>query len=372
MQTKLLSLVATFFIAAMSMSQGLKIGEGVVVNTAAGVNIVVQNGSLTNNGTGDLSNSNLYMKGSTSGNIDGNTATTVNNLYLEKGTAILSLGNDLSVRNNVVFQNGLLDLNGHNLLLYPAGLLVNESEANHITGPLGGTVSIIVDLNAPAGANPGNLGAIITCSKDMGRVNVHRGHNSQMNNASGKSILRWYLIEPTNNSSLGATFRFTYLDGELNGLDEGTLNMWKSTTGGNSWTKVNASGSSSTLNFIDATVNSFVRYTLSSSNFSLTNSNQYVSSADSRVNELNKLLSVTLVPNPVHLQGKVLINSGSAFNTELALFSSDGKRLMQQAVDLHQGINQATINTSSLAAGLYYLVVEMQDGTTRKISFLKE
>ena len=171
----------------------------------------------------------------------------------------------------------------------PLYFLVNESETSHITGPLGGTVSITVDLNAPAGANPGNLGAIITCSKDMGRVNLHRGHNSQTNNGSGKSILRWYLVEPTNNSSLAATFRFTYLDGELNGLDEGTLNMWKSTTGGLSWNKVTAAGSSTALNFIDATVNSFVRYTLSSSNFSLTNSNQYASSADSRVNELNKL-----------------------------------------------------------------------------------
>jgi len=35
MQTKLLSLVATFFIAAMSMSQGLKIGDGVVVGAGA-------------------------------------------------------------------------------------------------------------------------------------------------------------------------------------------------------------------------------------------------------------------------------------------------------------------------------------------------
>ena len=91
MQTKLLSLVATFFIAAVTMSQGLKIGEGVVLNTTAGVNIVVQNGSLTNNGAGDLSNSNLYMKGSVTGNIDGSTATTVSNLYINKGTSVLSL-----------------------------------------------------------------------------------------------------------------------------------------------------------------------------------------------------------------------------------------------------------------------------------------
>src|SRR5207342_3268404 len=150
------------------------------------------------------------------------------NLYINKTSSPVALNSDVDVIHNVVFAKGRLDLNGHNLVLSPSGLLVGENEFNHITGLSGGYVSITVPLNAPSGANPGNLGAIITSSKDLGSVVIQRGHSSQTNQGSGKSILRYFNIQPSNNTVLNAVFRFTYLDAELNGLTESSLNMWKS------------------------------------------------------------------------------------------------------------------------------------------------
>jgi hypothetical protein len=370
MRIKLLSLVVTSFIAIFAMGQGFVINPGTTVKTGNGVSIVVQDGDLVNNGSGDLSNSNLYMTGSNPGNIGGTSVTTASNLYINKSSSQVLLENDLNVNNNVVFQNGLLDLNGHNLSLSSSGLLVNENEVNHIIGPLGGSVGISLNLNAPAGANPGNLGAIITCSKDMGRVTILRGHKAQTNNGIGTGILRYFDIQPQNNSALGATFRFTYLDAELNGLTESSLNMWKSTNGGSSWTKVTAIGSNTSLNLIDATVNVFSRYTLSSTTFSLT-PQQSIAALDSRTSHMNKV-SIALMPNPVTLQGRVLINSSIAVNSELVVYASNGSKIMEQPLSLRAGVNQTTVNTSALVAGLYYIVVDMQDGANSKIMFIKE
>ncbi len=369
MRKKLLSLVVTSFITALSMAQGLKINPGTTFKTNAGISIVIHNTNLVNNGNGDLSKSNVYLTGSTQDNIGGTAATTVSNLYINKSAATATLQSDVSVVNNVVFQNGLLDLNGHNLLLSPAGLLVGENEFNHVTGPSGGYVSITVPLNAPSSANPGNLGALISSAKNMGSVVVQRGHNSQTKQGSGKSILRYYNIQPSINTGLNAVFRFTYLDAELNGLTESSLNMWRSTNGGGNWATIAASGQNIALNFVEiSNVNVFYRYTLSSSTFTFNKpvAENMKAAADNRVS------SVALSPNPVSIKEKVTISTTGAFNSNLSVFTDDGRKLIQQPVHLDAGVNQVTVDMHALVPGTYYLVIEMNDGTRKTIPFIKQ
>jgi len=239
MKRSIVSLLVATGIAWGACAQGLIIQPGAALKATESANIVLKNGNLVNNGSSDLSNCNLYLTGNAAVYTGGTSTLTLGNLYINKPSSSVSLQHDLSIINNVNFINGLLLLNGHNLLLSSTGLLVGENETNHITGSNGGYVSITVNLNAPSGANPGNLGASITSSKNLGSVLIQRGHKAQTNNGSGNSILRYYNIQPSNNSSLNAVFRFTYLDAELNGLSESTLKMWKSTNGGGSWNKVN-------------------------------------------------------------------------------------------------------------------------------------
>jgi hypothetical protein len=67
----------------------------------------------------------------------------------------------------------------------------------------------------------------------MGVLQILRSHQPKANpgNAAATSIQRSYLIMPDNNTGLNATLRFYYLDAELNGKNENTLTLWRSTDG---------------------------------------------------------------------------------------------------------------------------------------------
>ncbi len=91
------------------------------------------------------------------------------------------------------------------------GLLLGESDNSRIVGSAGGEVLFVAALNAPAGVNPGNLGAWISSSKNLGSVTIRRGHKA-LSLPGGNSILRYFTISPSNNSGLAATLRFGYFD----------------------------------------------------------------------------------------------------------------------------------------------------------------
>src|SRR5215831_9631993 len=146
MRTKIISLVFLSLVASSATAQGIKINPGTVLKANAGIKIVLQNGGLTNNGNADLSNGDLYMVGGSQAGIGGTSGATVSNLYINKSSSSVLLNSNLNVINTVVFQNGLLDLNGNNLSLSPAGSLVGETEVNHITGAAGGYVTVTVNL----------------------------------------------------------------------------------------------------------------------------------------------------------------------------------------------------------------------------------
>src|SRR5439155_20397820 len=104
-------------------------------------------------------------------------------------------------------------------------------------------------LNNPQSMNPGNLGATITSSKNLGLVTIKRGYKEQSGgNAFNKSILRYYKITPANNTQLSATLRFSYLDAELNGVNESTANLFKSANNGSIWTGMNANAPDVNIN----------------------------------------------------------------------------------------------------------------------------
>jgi hypothetical protein len=152
-----------------------------------------------------------------------------------------------------------------NILLQPAALLNGESETSYITGTNGGYVQITNTLNAPTLVNAGNLGAVITSTENLGSTIIRRGHVSQINAyGAGNSILRYYDIIPTNNASLNAGLQLTYLDAELNGLDENSLVLVKSTDNIN-WTSQGFDSRNTTANYVEkAGLADFSRWTLSS------------------------------------------------------------------------------------------------------------
>ncbi len=136
--------------------------------------------------------------------------------------------------------------------------ITGESETSYAYSAGNGYIQSMATLNAPSSVNPGGLGAVITSGANMGSTIVRRSFLSASNaSGSGNSILRRYNITPTNNTGLNATLRFQYLDAELNGLDESSLVLWRSTDDIH-WTSMGFNARNTATNYVElAGINSF-------------------------------------------------------------------------------------------------------------------
>jgi hypothetical protein len=263
------SLCLCFGLVLLSVSKNttaqLQITPGSFLKTYGNANLVLQNIGLNNNGGFNQTEGTVMFKGDASATIRGSQPIAFNNLILAKYTnAGIVLERGINVNNQVVFTGGLLDLNSFDVDLAAYALLIGENENSRIVGANGGKVKITVNLNPPTAANPGNLGAVITSTANLGSVLIQRGHQSQMNTANaGSSILRYYDITPTNNSSLKATFRFNYFNAELNNIAENDLLLFKGTANAN-WGSVGYTTRDAAQNFVEKiNLPDFSRWTLS-------------------------------------------------------------------------------------------------------------
>jgi len=151
-----------------------------------------------------------------------------NNLVVNKFGKTLQFNTHIQADGNVTFTAGMVELNNKNLTLgQPGGILINETEASHITGLFGGKVILTTSLSNPNANNPGNIGVSITSSSNLGATTIQRGHIPLVLPVIGNSVNRYFDVSPTNNTNLNATLRFNYFDSELNGLSEPTLNLFR-------------------------------------------------------------------------------------------------------------------------------------------------
>ncbi|MGB4844279.1 MAG: hypothetical protein WBP16_07430, partial [Ferruginibacter sp.] len=258
------ALITTLQIAAQNT---FYIGPGATVTTTGGATITLRDMNLENNGTinqqpGDGM---FYFSGTTDNTISGNNAPLFDIFRIAKaGTAKVLLQRSINVGSSVVFTAGLIDLNNNNIFLSPAALLTGEDETSRITGTIGGFVEITSNLNNPSFANPGNLGASITSTANLGGTIIRRGHKSQTNGfGGGNSVFRYYDIIPSNNTVLNATLNFRYFDAELNGLTENILTLWKSSNN-TLWVDQGFSRRSAVANYVERNaIADFSRWTLS-------------------------------------------------------------------------------------------------------------
>ncbi len=245
----------------------MHIASGTTIKLTSGVVVNLNNTNLIVDGTlQQTAGDGTYMfTGNLATSISGSSLPVFDKLVVATATAnTLSLQHDINVISQVGFTSGLLDLNGNNLNLGSTGLLMGESESSRVIGPSGGKVFATATLNAPSLVNPGNLGAIITSSGDLGITAISRGHQSQAIGGTGASIFRYFDITPTNDANLNAGLRQQYFDAELNGFDPNSLQVWSSPDNIN-WTNLGFTDRDTTLHYVDLTgINSFSRWTLSS------------------------------------------------------------------------------------------------------------
>lgn len=245
------------------------IGAGAQVQLTGNVQVTLRDADLVNHGTLIPGNSTVYLSGLTNTVIGGTMPVQFHILHLNKSTGrSVVLQQPVHVSNSVQFEQGLADLNGHDLDLGSTGLLQGESENSRIVGATGGEVLFMAALNAPAGANPGNLGASISSPKNLGSVTVRRGHRS-LTLPGGKSILRYFNISTSNNSGLAATLRFRYFEGELAALPENDLVLWRSPDAA-TWSSERFDTRNAAQNYVEKTgIDAFSTWTLAAPSASL-------------------------------------------------------------------------------------------------------
>jgi hypothetical protein len=230
--------------------------------------LTLQNSNMVNHGSFTAGNGTVLFNGNAASSISGTQPIQFYELSIGKtASASVSLLRSIGVVQRVSFNSGFLHLNGFDTDLGTTGVLLNEQEGSRIIGPNGGQVLFSTVLNNPVGANPGNLGAIISSGQNLGTVVLRRGHQPQVNGAgAGSSILRYYDILPANNTALDATLRFHYFDAELNGLAENGLILWKSPNNLH-WSSQQFTSRNTISNYVEKTgITDFSRWTLSSVN----------------------------------------------------------------------------------------------------------
>jgi Secretion system C-terminal sorting domain len=242
-------------------AQGLIITSGTNLVANGNVQLVLNDGGITNNGTFTKSTSTFIFTGSSANSfIAGSSTTDFYNLTINKSTFGLTLNSQIAVSNLLdMISVDSLFLNNYTINLGTTGSLNGESATKRITGRTGGYIEAIRTLNAPSNSNPGNLGAVISSAANMGSTIVRRGHVTQANG----SVFRYFDIMPTNNTGLDASLNFYYQDAELNGNTEATLDFFYSTDGGLNWTyETKLSGNTSSNYVSDNLIDAFSRVTI--------------------------------------------------------------------------------------------------------------
>jgi hypothetical protein len=343
-----------------SAQASLQATPGATIKTANNSFIVLDNMHLVNNGSfvqvaGDGT---IKFTGNADVNISGGSVAIFDKLNIAKTTNFkVALQQNVNVVGQVNFTSGLLDLNNSVLNLGTTGTVNGEAETSRIFSFGNGYVQVINLLNMPVSANPGNLGAIITSTKNLGSVTIRRGHLAQINvSGTTPGILRYYDILPAIDNGLKATLRFQYFDAELNGLNESTLELWKQDKKG--WTNVSFTSRSAVDNYVEKTgISALSRWTLSGV------INSPLKKADPVYTNLIKENSISknqlsVWPNPVLKLVNVGIDVINPSSINLKLYDASGSLILIRQGNLSAGKNFMHIDISKLPPGTYNLIAE--------------
>jgi len=346
-------------------AQGLlQATSGATIKTVNNSFIVLDNVHVVNNGSfvqaaGDGT---IKFTGNADVNISGSSIAIFDKLNIAKTTSFkVTFQQDVNVVGQVNFTSGLLDLNNSVLNLGTTGLVNGETETSRIFTLGNGYVQVINLLNMPVSANPGNLGAIISSTKNLGSVTIRRGHLAQANvSGTTPGIRRYYDIMPINDNGLKATLRFQYFDAELNGLDESTLELWKQ--GKKTWTNEGFTSRSTVNNYVEKTnIGALSRWTLSGV------INSPLKKADPVYTNLIKENSInnnhlSVWPNPVSNSVNVDINVINPSSINFKLYDASGSLILIRQANLLAGKNSMHIDMSKLPPGTYNLIAESAVG----------
>ncbi|HYF30777.1 MAG TPA: T9SS type A sorting domain-containing protein [Chitinophagaceae bacterium] len=266
------TILFALLIAGNAAAAQLKIESGAQFVLSGNAQLTLHNTGFVNNGAFGPGTGLVRFTGNTVASISGSNPVQFFELEINKNAntelhSSVMLSRNIQVAQRVLLTSGYLNLNGSNLDLGTFGFLDGEGDTKRVTG--GGRVIATANLNAPNGVNPGNLGARITSSQNLGIVTIRRGHQPHAV-TPGVTIMKFFDIVPVNNTALNATLRLHYLNSDLYGVDEKSMVFAKSINNGATLTNEGFTSRDTVLNYVEKSgLNSLARFTLAAGNYAL-------------------------------------------------------------------------------------------------------
>ncbi len=312
----------------------------------AGINLSVSTSGYINNKStfGNLQ----VIGGINSPTITGLKIDTVNQVNFER-TSGITLGKNIYVRSVANVGSGWVDLSGYNISLSATANVSEQANGAKFKGDSGVLTTQRNYTSALANTNIAGLGLKLSTTKAMGVTTFSRGHKVWQN-ANGKSIRRYYKLEPTVYQNNTSSFLFNYDTTELvSGTAHYTL-----------WTNnsVNNGGSWSTYNNTTRSGLAAISY-LANNNINLAAS-IIITASDSSNKPLFPLgfadvetSNIIVYPNPT--TGNLYINFGSEnYIYNITLSDISGKQLLYMK---NQTKNSHIVLDENIGAGIYILRV---------------
>lgn len=353
--------LAILFLHSSAYSQ-LFIGSGstLAMASSAGIpTLTLQDASLINNGTFVPGLSDVYFQQSSvmaNQSIGGSSVPSFDYIIIDMNEQALVLDTDIEVSGRVVFQSGDCDLNGHTTTLADGVDIGNENNNSSFVGPNGGEVMTTVTLNAPSSENPGNIGATITSSKNLGEVTIQRTH-VPVSSGGGQSIARTYTITPANNADLDATLRLSYFDKELNGTAEADLSLWQKE--GADWYGKGYSDRDAAGDWVEQSgIDAFSEWTLGNVIFTPV----------INLDQGQSLVIGDLFPNPSGSSSSLVqfeVNSPGNMDLHLRVIDPLGRIVQQRIQPVYSGNQYLSLETLDWSPGMYIIQLETGQETAQ-------
>ena len=183
---------------------------------------------------------------------------TLQNLTVNNASGV-TLSDSVRVEGTLSLVSGDLITGDTTVTLGASGVL-SETAGNTVIGHVTATRTMVLNTDEPFGGIGMTLNA---AGAAPGSTTVTRTTGVAQTGGPYTSILRSFDVSPAVNTALNARVDYFYDNSELAGQDANTLQLWKSTDAGSSWT-FNASSVSTILRRVRATgVSSFARFAAS-------------------------------------------------------------------------------------------------------------
>lgn len=226
----------------VAFARNLSIASNAKLTILTGSDLEIH-GDLLNSGTSTAWDGTVKIAGSVSQKISGITTCSFNNLSIESGitSEALKLEQNIVLTGTLNMSQGKFNLDNYSVEMGTTGIVTNESNIARIYGASGELRSQrVLAANSTYNDIAGMGVSITTGSVSPGATFIERGHTSQVAGINNNSIQRYFDIEPSVNTALGATLRINYFDDEMTDTDgvdptEADLIPWRSEDAGTTW-----------------------------------------------------------------------------------------------------------------------------------------